>query len=465
MLRALAGVVMISIILLSMMAVQPSGPVPPTFEPTACPMPNPPPRARCGIVRVPENRGLTSGRSIALNVVVLPSASPSSLPPLFDIDGGPGLPATKNAGFYASNEVSKGREVVLVDQRGTGRSNPLECPELAAVKPAEPMLPVAAVRRCRDALRAKADLRFYGTADAVADLEAVRQALGYGKIDMFGMSYGTTVALRYMHRYPNKVRAAVLMGVAPPDAMPPRQHAPAATRALELVIADCVRDVPCNARFPNLASDLARARQRLAKSGGQKAAELFMERLRTRMYTPVGRAALPLAIEKAANGDMSAIFPDEADLPGLVIADGMFLAVTCSESFGLMDYATAEKQARATPFGDYRLRRQRDACALWPKGRVDRDQFALPTGTQAAVLIISGEMDPVTPPEWADTLAAAVKRSRHVVIPGSGHIFDGMTGIETCLDPLMIAFLDHGSPDKLDVSCVAAMKAPAYGLK
>ena len=437
----------------------------PVFEPAACPSTLKLPSAKCGTVGVPENRQQPAGRRIALNIIVLASAGPARLPPLFDIDGGPGLPGTKNAAFYASNDVSKGRDVVLVDQRGTGRSNGLECPELAAVKPTEPMLPPAAVERCRDSLKPRADLRFYGTADAVADLDDVRRALGYAKIDIFGMSYGTTVALRYMRRFPDRVRAAVLMGTAPPDAMPPRQHAPAASRALDLMLADCAKDAHCAARFPTLGRDLAGTRERIAAADGVEAAELFMERVRTRMYFPGTRVGLPLAIDRAAKGDMSAIFPTASATDNLVVADGMFLAVTCSESFGLMDYPAAARQARATPFGDYRLRRQRDACSGWPRARVDPDHRALPTATKASVLIISGEMDPVTPPEWGDTVAAALPRSRHIVVPGSGHIFDGMTGIETCLDPLMIAFLDHGAPEKLDVSCVARMKAPAYILK
>lgn len=457
---------MFDAILLSMMLAATPPADAPRFEPADCPAAAQPlPRAKCGIVRVPEDRARPGGRSIALNIIVLTAASPARLPPLFDIDGGPGLPSTKNADFYAFTSISNGRDVVLVDQRGTGKSNPLECPELAATSPAERMLPPAAVERCRRDLSAKADLRFYGTADAIADLDAVRQALGYDKIDLSGLSYGTTVALRYMQRYPGKVRAAVLMGTAPPDAMPPRHHAPAAARAINLLLADCAADADCSQRFPRLADDLERARHRLAAERGPAAVEIFMERLRSRMYMPSIRAGLPLAIEKAANGDLSAIFPEAAGPTGPSIADGMFLAVTCTESFGLMDYEAAAREARTTGFGDYRLRRQRDACAQWPRGRIDHDHLQLPAAATAAVLLLSGEMDPVTPPEWSDRLAEALPGSRHIVIPRSGHIFDGMSDIETCLDPLLTAFLDHGDPAKIDATCVARMKAPAYLLQ
>jgi pimeloyl-ACP methyl ester carboxylesterase len=437
----------------------------PSFEPATCPASLQIPKAKCGTVRVPENRRIANGREIALNLILLPAANaPPRLPPLFDIDGGPGLNSTKNAEFYASNAVSKDRDVVLLDQRGTGRSNPLECPELAAVKPTEPMLPPAAVQRCRDLLAAKVDLRSYGTSEAVADLETVRQALGYRKIDLFGLSYGTTVALRYMHRYPGNVRAAVLMGVAPPDAMPPRHHATAAAEALGLLIEDCKRDTVCNRRFPALADTLGRTHSAIAKKDGALAAELFLERLRTRLYAPASRAGLPLAIERAASGDLTGFY-GSAGAAGPPVADGMFLAVTCSESFALMPFDAATAAAKATSFGDYRLRRQREACREWPTAKTDEDHLSLPVDSSASVLVISGAMDPVTPPSWGEAVSRSLRNTRHIVIPGGGHIPDGLSGLETCLDPLMIAFLDHGDPKRLDASCIAEMKAPAYAVQ
>jgi pimeloyl-ACP methyl ester carboxylesterase len=426
----------------------------PGFEARPCPQ-KMAARAVCGIVRVPENRDLKGGRKIDLNVVVLRPRSPARLPPLFDIDGGPGLPATKNVGFYEGNGVSKDRDVVMVDQRGTGASNGLMCPEVSAVPPSQPMFPPVLVAKCLRALRGKADLRRYGTADAVDDLDAVRRALGYGQIDLFGMSYGTTVALAYLRDYPANVRAAVLMGTSPPQAMPPRAHATAAQRALDLSLADCAATHACNARFPNLAAKLAAAKARYP------APELLMERFRTLLYTPQGRAALPLAITGAAAGQTSRLF-DGGPPGGPLYADGMFLTVTCSENFGLMDYEAAARAARRTMFGDYRLRRQRAACAGWPRATLARNHLQLPTKTNAAVLFLSGGMDPVTPPDWADQVAKAMKRARHVVIPAGGHLPDGLANAETCLDGMINPFLDHGDLDKVDTSCVASMTPPDY---
>lgn len=142
-------------------------------------------------------------------------------------------------------------------------------------------------------------------------------------------------------------------------------------------------------------------------------------------------------------------------------AYGMAFSVVCSEGMGLMDLPAAMETARGTRFGDYRLRRQQVACSEWPVAEVSKD-FLDPVRSEAAVLLISGELDPVTPPQWADEVAATLPNARHIVIPGSGHIFDGMSGVETCLDPLILRFLDTGDAKTLDASCVKAMEAPPF---
>ena len=126
-----------------------------------------------------------------------------------------------------------------------------------------------------------------------------------------------------------------------------------------------------------------------------------------------------------------------------------------------MDYDEAVQASRRTLFGDYRLRRQHDACARWPVGEVAKDHLG-PVTSNAAILLISGELDPVTPPEWAETAAANLTNARHVVVPDSGHIFDGMTGVETCLDPLIVRFLETADANDLDVRCVAGMRPPPF---
>jgi pimeloyl-ACP methyl ester carboxylesterase len=440
--------------------------VAPVFVEKPCSEPKLDEIARCGTVNVPEDREDPDGRFLSLNVIVLPATTAHNEgPPLFDIDGGPGLPGTKNAEFYATFGAAyrARRDVVLVDQRGTGQSNPLHCPELSAPERVfEPMWPVAMVRRCRESLEKSADLARYGTREAVEDLDIVRRALGYNRIDLFGMSYGSTVALRYMATFPGRTRAAVLMGVAPASTMPPRAHATAGARALNLLYARCSADPDCSAAFDPAAAEDA-VRGQLAEVPGAPPLEIFFEKLRSLMYAPGGARHIPKILHRAARGDLEPFYAlTRPQLPNLH-ADGMFLSVICTESMALMDVEQARAASRSTILGDYRLRTQENACAGWPIGKVPDDHLA-PVRSDAQVLMLSGELDPVTPPELADLAAETLPNAVHVVIPGSGHIFDGMSGIEECLDPMIVGFLDSGNARSIDSSCVRDMRPPPFVL-
>ena len=420
--------------------------------------------ARCGSVEVSEDRALPGGRRIRLNVILFQATSPKPhLPPLFDIDGGPGLPVTKNAGFYATDGAAyrARRDIVMIDQRGTGGSSPLACPELGTPETAyRPMFPVDAVTRCRNALETTADLTRYLTHDAVTDLDSVRAALGYDRIDLFGLSYGTTVALRYLATHPTRVRAAVLMGVAPPTAMPPASHATAAERAIRLLFAECEADAACSKAF-RPAEDFDRALAMLRTGKAKLSPEIFAEKIRSMMYQPATARRIPWIVHRAAIGDLEPFYEATRPRGPSPFFDGMFLSVTCSEGLALMDYEAAAKAARATRFGDYRLRRQRAACAAWTVGKAAPD-FLKPVDSSAAVLLVSGGLDPVTPPDWAETVARSLPRARHFVIPASGHVFDGLSGIDTCFDPLVLKFLETADLAALDATCLSTMRAPPF---
>lgn len=436
----------------------------PSFEPRACTDPQLSAEFRCGIVRVAEDRDRDGGRTIALNIIVAPATSAVRLPPLFDLDGGPGLPATKNAGFYLTDGAAfrRERDIILIDQRGTGESNPLACPELSTSElHYQPMFPVDRVEACRDRLDAVADLARYGTDAAAADLDSVRRALGAEQIDIVALSYGTTLALRYLANYPGRARAVVLFGAAPPEAMPPRSHAPVAERALGLLFAACDAEAGCSAAFPAPREDLRRALVRLPSIEDAPAADVFLEKLRSLMYSPAGARAIPLVVNRAAQGDLAPFLARTRYSGPARLADGLYLSITCSESMAAMSYPQAAATSRRTLFGDYRLRRQREACAAWPKFEV-AEGFLDPPVVSSALLLISGEFDPVTPPEWADAVAGRASNARHIVIAGGGHILDGLDAMGTCLDPLLLAFLDTADPAALDASCIPAMRPPAF---
>lgn len=433
----------------------------PRLEPHDCPAPLAD-QARCGTVRVAE--GGRQSRAIDLNVVILPSVGAVRHPPLFDLDGGPGLPATKNFVFYLTDGAAyrQGRDIILIDQRGTGASNPLLCPDLSAPElQYQPMYPPALVEACRARLSQIADLAAYGTDATASDLDRVRRALGADRIDLIALSYGTSAALRYMANYPGRTRAAVLFGTAPPGAMPPRSHAPAARRTLRLLFAGCAADPACHAAFPDPDADLRQALARLPTIMDAPAPEVFLEAIRSLLYSPMSARAVPLILHHAAYGDLRPFFARTRRTQPSILADGVYLSITCSESFGAMDYEEAAAAARATLFGDYRLRRQREACASWPRFPVAPD-FADPPAPAVPLLLISGELDPVTPPAWAESVAQASPHARHLILPGAGHVFEGLSGVDTCLDPLIVAFLDRPDPAQVEASCVARMRPPPF---
>lgn len=439
------------------------------FEPKPCSGPaGSDAKIVCGTVTVPENPSAADKRSIGLNVVILRAlAEQPDLPPLFDIDGGPGLAVTRSAAFYATDGLAyrKRRDVVLVDQRGTGGSNPLTCPRLAAPENAlSEMYDPALVRECRQSLESKADLTQYGTDAAVRDLDIVRHALGHEKIDIVAISYGTTVALRYMHAHPERVRAAVLMGVAPTEIRPPQYHAIGADQGLDAIFADCAADTACHTAFPDPSGDLVKATAWLKANPGNVAPDVFLEKTRSLLYTPATARRVPLIIHRAAQGDLApflALARPKAPMP---YADGMYLSITCSESLAVMDYPAAVAKSRKTRFGDYRLRRQKAACAEWPVASVS-PAFFKPVSAPTPVLLISGGLDPVTPKAWADKAARSLPNSRHLVIPASGHFFDGLSGIDTCYDPLLLRFFDKPDPQSVDAKCLGEMAPLPFATK
>jgi pimeloyl-ACP methyl ester carboxylesterase len=431
----------------------------PAIVPHECAAPLPA-QLRCGTLEVPENRARPEGRKIGLNIVILPATGPVRLPPIFDLEGGPGLRSTNSVGFYLTDGAAyrAGRDVVLIDQRGTGGSNPLLCPELDdPERQYQPLYPPALVQACRDRLAARADLTRYGTDEAAADLDAVRAALGAERIDLVALSYGTTLALRYAALHPERVRAMVLFAAVPPEARPPRSHAPAATRALGMIVRDCARTPACQQAYPALGREFAGATRALP---AQLSRDVFLEKLRNLMYAPEGAARIPQILHRAAAGDLAPFYAATRRTAPTGLADGVYLGITCSESMAGMDREATEASMR-TPFGNYRLFMQREACRHWPTFAPEPGFFD-PPAPAMPLLLISGERDPVAPPDWAEAIARRSPHARHLVLPGGGHVFDGMTGIETCLDPLVRSFLENPDPATLDTGCVAAMRPPAF---
>jgi pimeloyl-ACP methyl ester carboxylesterase len=414
-----------------------------------CTVPGSAETVRCGRLSVPEDRAKPDGRRIDLRVIVIPAIKPDpAMAPLYDLAGGPGLPAAAAADFYLTmgQAYRQARDVVLVDQRGTGASAPLNCPELAGTGTT---YPDAAVRACRDRLAKQANLSRYTTADTVADLQAVRAALGHEKVDLFGISYGTRLALAWIAAEPDAVRSAVLVGTVTEDARPPLWHAKHAQDTLDAVFADCRTDAACAAAYPNLSGAWVTLLARPDFDGTAR------ERLRTSMVATPGLRSLPMRITQ-----MAAAGPPPAAAPaGPSPADGLYLSVTCAEDVPWITPADRAAATGGTFVGTYRIDRQAAACSIWD---VAPRKVAYPQGaSDVPVLFIAGERDYVTPVAWANAVASRFPRSRVISIPSLGHFPDGLSGME-CIDTMVLAFAAKPDPKAVPIECVSSMRPGAF---
>jgi pimeloyl-ACP methyl ester carboxylesterase len=443
--------------------------------------------ARCGTLHVAESRDAPGGRMIGVAFVILPAAgSVSEGDPVLVLLGGPGDAGVERVRGIANAlaALNRARDLVIVDQRGTGRSAALRCVygddnELQAYLDA--FLPLRATQECAARLGATADLARYRTRDFVADLEALRTALGVARWNLHGTSYGTRVALHYMHRHPGSVRAAVLVGVVPPELAMPLTLGRDADGALDKLAADCVADAACRRVFPHFSAEVDSVAQRLARAPA--AVEImhpstsrpvtltlsrgtFGETLRTMMYSPAGASALPLAVHEAFRGDYRAIVMAAlANRRSLARsgAAGLYLAVTCAEDVARVDTAAAELSNRATTMGTARMRQHIHACRSWPV-RPDGEEWPDATPVHLPVLLIVGDADPATPPHWAETALRSLRNGRLLVVPQGGHGFNGMRGAD-CIMRVQAAFIAAPVPDALDAGCVTAMRRPPFVLR
>jgi pimeloyl-ACP methyl ester carboxylesterase len=435
----------------------------------------------CGKLSVFENRQTRTGRTIDLNVVVLPAFNQKTkAEPLFDLAGGPGVASTGAAMFYAidGKEYRRKHDIVLVDQRGTGKSNPLTA-EPVKKTPQDylrEMYPVDYVKNLRRTLEQHADLTQYTTSIAMDDLDDVRSWLGYERIDLFGLSYGSRAVLVYLRQHPDRVHTATIAGVAPTYLKMPLHHSEGAARAMELLLQACEQDTQCHQAFPQVRDEWATV---LAQLGRQPARvqysppdktgpvtveierDIFAEKIRNWMYGRDKASRIPLIIHQAAKGDFAPFLHEAISLsPTDFIADGMYLSVTCAEDTPFIDQAEAARLNEGNSFGNYRVFQQTRACGLWPQGKIPVD-FLEPVSSDVPVLVFSGNFDPVTPPKYGEEVAKSLPNSRRVVIPQAGHILDGLTD-PGCPDRIIMEFMDKGSAEGLDTSCVDRMAAPPF---
>lgn len=433
--------------------------------------------AECGWLTVAENPGKPSGRQIRLRVARVPAISRERrADPLLVLAGGPGLAATT---FYASiagafARIHRDRDILLVDQRGTGGSNPLECHEDEDLEyRASDSEITQAARRCLASLAPRADVAWYTTSVAVSDLERVRAALGVARVDLYGSSYGTRVAQQYLRRYPQRVRAVILDGVVPAERAIGPDTPLDAERALLAILQRCVADAACHRRFGDPVASYRRVRLELAQhavpvsvadptSGAPLRFELgawqLAAVLRLTSYTSEFAALLPRMLDAAA------AHADYAPLAGEfllatreysdVLAVGMHNSVVCTEDVPFYDPRSIDRGALAATFlGTTQLDGLAALCRAWPRGVLDADLHA-PLTSNVPALLLSGGDDPVTPPRYAAQVLRGFPQGVALTLEGFGH--GQLTA--PCVDRLMAAFLERGTAAGLDTGCIRAAR-------
>jgi pimeloyl-ACP methyl ester carboxylesterase len=424
--------------------------------------------AECGKLTVAENPENPAGRQIDLKIAVIPAVSRNPAPdPLFFLAGGPGEAATQSylAIYSAFQWINQKRDIVLVDQRGTGGSHILSCPNLTSETEADQADPDATKALVSECLKEiDADPKLYTTAIAMTDLDQVRQALGYDKINLYGASYGTRAALAYARQYPTHVRAIILDGIAPLNWTLGPSVAQDAQRALELLFARCKVDPVCQAAYPNLVTEFQSVLDQLTDQPVEVSLnhpvtgeptqftldrDTFANLIHTSTYSAEGAAVIPLMIHTAASrGDftqLAAMALSNYDLIEDSLSQGMRFSVLCAE-----DVPFIPQQAASQGYlGDFFTSTFQEICSAWPKGEIPAD-FKQPVHSTAPALLLSGEADPVTPPANGELAAQGLPNSLHIVAPGQGHIVI----YRGCISKIASAFIENGTTAGLETACV-----------
>jgi pimeloyl-ACP methyl ester carboxylesterase len=360
------------------------------------------------------------------------------------------------------------RDIVLLDQRGTGESAPLSCDvdEDIVVGKYSAEQTVQLTEQCLG--RLPHDPRYFTTSVATRDLEALRQALGYGPLNVYGISYGTRVAQHYARRYPDTTRTVILDGVVPPQLPLGPDIATESQRAIDSVFARCAETPACNERFPGLGDDFALLLGALAEEPVtvslqhpvtakreliEFSADHFAAAIRLLLYNPRTVALLPLLISDAADGNfapLAAQFHMVVESLSESLSIGMHNAVMCTEDAPFIDWNGVDQGAiNASYMGPVQLEAIRAMCSIWPQGLLDGD-LRNPLVTDKPVLLLSGGADPITPPYFAALAAVEMQNAWQIVGEHQGH---GLAGVG-CMPRIIAEFVDAASLSDISTDCV-----------
>ncbi len=434
----------------------------------------------CGTFTVYEDREARTGRTIDLRIVVLKATGENRQPdPVVPLAGGPGGSATARAEGHAETfaEERRERDILLVDQRGAGGSNPLHCafpPPGGATSFFGSLFPIDHIAECRERLSERADLSLYGTPLAADDLEDVRQWLEYDRLNLYGGSYGTRIAQVFMRRHPESVRTAIFNALVPLGRNPYFYGASSIDLGLEQLFEDCAADTRCHEAYPEFREQFAALVARFDNGPVETVVRLpdrtqvtvaftrgdFAYAVRGMLYNTLSNR-LPLAVRTThESGDLRLFAQYYLQRIGWVTDDGtatgMHFSILCSEDMAFNDWNELREVTEGTLMGEHLIREYERACDNWVKYDVP-ETYNDPLRSDVPALLLSGERDPITPPAYGEEVARYLTHSLHVVQPNAGHGAGG-----SCVTQLRRQLIATGSIDGLDPSCIRPTSKPNF---
>ncbi len=425
--------------------------------------------ALCTTLSVPVDISNPMGDTLPLNIVKLPAIRSSAEPdPVFILAGGPGQGATETIAtlYPALRKVHQRRTLVFIDQRGTGKSEPLDCDLPDDADGME--VPTEALKQCLSDMPRSS--KWYQTTRLADDTDWVRERLGYAQINLYGVSYGTRLGLTIMQRHPSTVRSAVLDGVVPFQRAIGGDFGSGVRDALAAVFADCASDVECHTAFPNLEAEYRQVVSAL-QSDSQVVRhpnpitgimtettvtdQAFWAVLQQLLYQNTTASLIPYAIHSiATEDDWSTIVGWLGNSPFDGIPIGLYLSIMCAEDVSQIDFSKAPEM----DIGVLSTTQLEEMCSIWnatPSTRPDLDWTSdVPT------VLLSGEFDPVTPPAYGDLALSMLRNATHVVVSGMGH----NTIHQPCISDGVTDFYQQLSPQNIEVDCAQSIRRPPFVL-
>ena len=435
---------------------------------------------RCGVYNVFENRRTRTGRKLPLKIVVIPArqAHPER-GPVFYMAGGPGESATELADLVMTWGDADEHDVVLVDERGTGDGHRLDCKSAGSDDNLEAYLngpfDPSAARACGDNLQKKYDLSQYTTPNFADDIDEVRAAMGYDKININAGSFGTYAAQIYMRRHSEHARTAYLSSLVTLADRVPLYHARSAQEGLDQLFKDCEEDPACHEAYPHLREDFAALLKKTreqpvttfvrhpltgARTEIHFSERAFADAIRVMMYHNAQQ--VPFLIEQAAAGDFTPFAEAGLRANRDIYSGGrmgLHYCITCNEFVSRIRPEEIEPATRGSFLGSWRVRAQMAACQEWPKTDLPADYFE-PFHIETPTVVVSGAADPASrPPNEREIVRSYLPNAIELVVPGATH-----TPENGCTRSIRHELFRNGTIQGLDVGCITKVQPPPFKL-